>query len=153
NASGNPERDFTATFATGADAWFSVGRARLSSKTDLGWVYYQQLTSQRSFDVGEQARLDVVLARFVPYINGGYDRTRQRPNLEIDARALRTTTTFGGGAVVNIGSRWSVDLNAASRDYAFAQDEALGDIRLATALNRTEQQVGATVRVTLTPLT
>lgn len=153
NSSGNPVQDFTATFATGADAWFSVGRGRLSSKTDLGWVYYQQLASQRSFEFGEQARLDFLLARVVPYVNGGYDHTRQRPNLEIDARALRTTTTFGGGAVVRLSARWSVDLNAASRDYEFAQDEAIQDIRLAKELNRTEQQVGATLRVMMTPLT
>ena len=70
NASGNPQRDFTATFAPGADVWLSIARARLHSRTDVGWIYFKDLVDQRSFDVNEQARLDLVLTRIVPHAGG-----------------------------------------------------------------------------------
>jgi len=153
NASGDPQKDFTATFATGADAWWTVSRARVTSKTDAGWVYYQQLADQRSFDLNEQARLDVVLAQFVPYVLGGYDHSRQRPNLEIDARALHTTTSGGFGSVIRLGSRTTFDGSAAWRKFEFTEDQSIEDVQLARALNRTEQEVSGSVRVSVTPLT
>jgi hypothetical protein len=153
NASGQPQQDFTTTFLTGADAWLGSGRTRLTSKTEAGWVYYQELATQRSLDFSEQARVEMLLARLAPYAAGGYERTRQRPNLEIDARALRYTTTGSVGTVLRTGGRTSVDARAALRKYTFAQDQAIDAVVLANALNRTEQEVGAALRVALTPLT
>ena len=153
NASGNPEHDFTATFAPGADLWLSIGRARLSSRTDIGWIYFKELADQRSFEVNQQERLDLVLARFVPHIAGGYLRTRQRPNLEIDARALRTTTSGDGGVLFRLGPKLSLDTSLAYRNFEYAEEQAIENIRLATALNHTEQEVTGTVRYSLTPLT
>lgn len=153
NASGNPQRDFTATFAPGADVWLSISRARLHSRTDVGWIYFKDLVDQRSFDVNEQARLDLVLTRIVPHAGGGYLRTRQRPSLEIDARALRTTKSADAGMLFRLGPKLSVDIGAARRIYEFEEDQAIEDVRLATALNRTEQDVTGTVRYVLTPLT
>ena len=57
-----------------------------------------------------------MLARFVPHIAGGYLRTRQRPNLEIDARALRTTTSGDGGVLLRLGPKLSVDTSIVYRD-------------------------------------
>lgn len=153
NASGSPQRDFTATFAPGADLWLSIGRARLSSRTDLGWIYFKELADQRSFDINEQGRLDLVLTRLVPHIGGGYLRTRQRPNLEIDARALRTTKSGDGGVLFRIGPKLSVDTSLAYRNFEYAEEQAIENVRLATALNHTEQEVTGTVRYSLTPLT
>jgi hypothetical protein len=153
NASGNPQKDFTATFASGADAWWTVARARVTSKTDAGWVYYQQLADQRSLDFNEQARLDVVLAQFVPYVTGGYDHSRQRPSLEIDARALHTTTSGGAGTVLRLGSRTTFDGSVAWHRFEFTEDQTIEDVQLAAALNRTEQDVAGSLRVALTPLT
>src|SRR5262249_25960757 len=130
NASGNPQRDFTATFAPGADVWLSVSRARLHSRTDVGWVYFADLVDQRSFDINEQARLDLVLTRIVPHVAGGYLRTRQRPNLEIDARALRTTKSADAGVLFRLGPKVSFDLSAGRRTYEFEQDQAIKDVRL-----------------------
>ena len=153
NASGSPQRDFTATFAPGADLWLSIGRARLSSRTDVGWIYFKELTDQRSFEVNQQERLDLVLARFVPHVAGGYLRTRQRPNLEIDARALRTTTSGDGGVLFRLGPKLSLDTAIVYRNFEYAEEQAIESIRLATALNHTEQEVTGTVRYSLTPLT
>ena len=153
NASGTPQRDFTATFATGADVWLGSGQTRLTSKTDLGWVYFRELADQRSFEVNEQLRLDFILTRLTPYAAAGYERTRQRPNLEIDARALRMIRSARLGTVLHAGANVSVDLNAGVRQYVFAEDQTIQDIALATALNRTETQAGALVKFALTPLT
>lgn len=153
NASGSPQRDFTATFAPGADLWLSIGRARLSSRTDVGWIYFKELADQRSFEINQQGRLDLVLTRLVPHVGGGYLRTRQRPNLEIDARALRTTTSGDGGVLFRAGPKLSVDTSLAYRNFEYAEEQAIENVRLATALNHTEQEVTGTVRYVLTPLT
>ena len=52
-----------------------------------------------------------------------------------------------------LGPKLSVDIGAARRIYEFEEDQAIEDVRLATALNRTEQDVTGTVRYVLTPLT
>jgi hypothetical protein len=153
NSSGDPQKDFTATFLTGADAWLTAGRTRLTSKTEVGWVYYQDLVGQRSFDFAEKARYDVFLNRVVPYVIGEYDRTRQRLNYEIDARALRTSGTAGGGVILRAGARLSFDVGAVRRRLSFADDQTIEGVRLAAALNRTEDLLNTTVRVSLTPLT
>ena len=153
NASGDPQRDFTATFAPGADLWLSIGRARLSSRTDLGWVYFKDLADQRSFEVNQQGRLDLVLTRIVPHVAGGYLRTRSRPNLEIDARALRTTTSGDGGVLFRVGPKLTFDTSVAYRHLGYAEEQTIENVRLATALNHTEQEVTGTVRYSLTPLT
>ncbi len=153
NSSGDPQRDFTATFAPGADAWMNIGRVRLSSRTDVGWVYFKDLTDQRSFELNQQGRLDLVMTRIVPHIGGGYQRTRERPNLEIDARALRTTKTGEGGLLFRLGPRLTFDMGYTQRIFAFEDDQAIEDVRLAKALNRTEQEATGVVRFVLTPLT
>jgi Putative beta-barrel porin 2 len=153
NAAGDPQKDFTATFATGADAWWTVARTRVTSKTDAGWVYYQQLANQRSFDFNEQARADLLLAQFVPYATVGYDHSRQRPNLEIDARALHTTTSGSAGSVLRLGARTTFDGSVAWRTFEFTEGQSIDNVRLATALNRNEQEVAGSLRVALTPLT
>ncbi|MFI5177695.1 MAG: outer membrane beta-barrel protein [Vicinamibacterales bacterium] len=152
NAAGEPQPDFTFTFVPGADSWLTVARARVTSRTDAGWVYFQTMTDQRSFEFNEQARLEVLLSRIVPHVAGGYEHTRQRPNLEIDERALRTTVSGLAGITLRFGARTRIDVDAGRKTYRFDETH-VQDAALALALNRTENTVTGTLRLTLTPLT
>jgi hypothetical protein len=152
NAAGEPQPDFTATFVPGVDSWLTVSRARVTSKTDVGWVYFHTMSDQSSFEFNEQARLDILLTRIVPHVAGGYERTRQRPNLEIDERALRTVTSGLAGINLHFGARTRIDVDGGRKTYRFDKTH-IQDAALALALNRTEDTVTATFRLTLTPLT
>jgi Putative beta-barrel porin 2 len=152
NAAESPERDFTAAFVPGVDAWLRMRRAVLSSKTSVEWVYFRQATKQRSLNVAEDARLDLFLARLNPHVGGRYDRTRQRPNLEVDQRVRQKTTEASAGVGLLIGSRFRVDLDGRQTTVDY-NDGEYGDAFLADALNRTSTVAQVSARFGLTPLT
>ena len=64
------------------------------SATDV--VYYQRYASERSHQSGHWRSREVFLGRCT-FRGSGYLRTRQRPNLEIDARSLRQEHSLKAG--------------------------------------------------------
>src|SRR5687768_13743055 len=84
NEPGEPARDFTATLVPGVDSTLRIGRGRLTGKTSLEYVHFNQTRSQRSANVNQEARAELLLNRITPYAVGTYLRTRQRPTPEID---------------------------------------------------------------------
>jgi len=152
NETSSPHQDMTMRLVPAVDAWLRIGRATLSSKSTLSWSYFHRAAEQRSFDFGEEARVEVGLARVVPWIGGSYLQTRQRPNLEIDERVQQDERTLGAGATFNKNERLEFDIDTTDRSLAFGKGE-YGDPELAAALDRTELRVNAAVRYGLTPLT
>jgi hypothetical protein len=152
NEASNPTQDFTASLVPGADAWLRIGRATLVSSTDIEWVYFKDASTERSFNLGEEARVEFDLARLRPFAGGLYIRTRKRPNPEIDARVLQLTRGGYGGVQVLVGARLLVDVEARLEQIEVGEDET-GETALAFGLNRESQAGSATVRWTLTPLT
>jgi hypothetical protein len=152
NEEQNPQRDFTMTTGPGLDAWMRVGRLWVSSKSDVEWVYFADTETQRSFNVGQEVRLDLDLMHVVPHATVGYSRQRRRPNLEIDARVLEISNTKSGGLLLKLGPRTSVDLKAgrATLDYGA---EFFAGTALANALNREVDHAGLRVEYAATPLT
>jgi hypothetical protein len=152
NASEDPDRDLTATITPELQEWLRLGRLALSGKSSIDWNYFQKLTSQRSFNGAQEGRADLALGYVQPYATGAAARTRQRPNLEIDARVERTTTRVGGGLILHVGPNLSLDLGQERRTIDFGATE-FGDVTLAESLNRSERETRLTGRYALTPLT
>jgi hypothetical protein len=152
NASDDPDGDFTATITPELREWLRLGRLALSGTSSVDWNYFQKLTSQRSFNGGQEGRADLALGYVGPYALGAVARTRQRPNLEIDARVERTMTAVGGGLVVHAGTNLSVDISQEHRTIDFGRTE-FGDVTLAESLNRSERETRLAARYALTPLT
>jgi hypothetical protein len=151
NEASGETRDWTASFGPALDSWLQVGRTLLASTTAVGWNYYREAVSERSFDASHFSRLDVNLGPLTPHVNAGIERTRQRPNVEIDARALRHTTRAGGGLVGRIGPKLSVDLFQEHRRIEF-ENQVYDGVNLAT-LSRREVETTLHTSYALTPLT
>ena len=152
NDASSPQQDFTLKVVPAADAWLRMGRATLTSTTTVGWTYFHESSQQRSFDLGEEVRVEVGLVRFMPWVNAGYVDTRQRPNLEVDARVHQEIRSAGAGAVFNAGGRLQLHVDGLQRTLAFGSGR-YGDSMLAAVLDRRERRVDASVRYALTPLT
>lgn len=147
-----PQRDFTFTVTPGADTWFRLGRAELSLGSSIDWTYFRDSKQQRALGWSQDARLDVRLNRLSPHVSGAYLTTRQRPNLEIDARVRQKRERIGAGTGVRVGARTWLDLDVMREAVDFG-DRSFGDPRLAEALNRETREAGLAVRAELTPLT
>ncbi len=152
NQSGSAEQDATATLTPELQAWLRVSRLQLSSVSSVDWNYFQRLTSQRSFNGAEQVRAELALVHLRPYIQGSAARSRQRPNLEIDARVEHTTIRAGAGVVLQLGPKLAIDLSRERRILEFGDTE-VDAVRLAESLNRREEETSVSGRFALTPLT
>jgi hypothetical protein len=152
NQPGESERDFTFTLEPGLDSSLRIGRGRLSGKTSLEWLYYNESSTQRSINLNQEARAELSLNRVRPYVFGGYLRTRQRPTPEIDLRVQQNTTTRGAGTALFLGSRLRLDVEARRREFVFDKGEH-GDLAVAQALNRDSDAASLAARFILTPLT
>jgi hypothetical protein len=152
NSAETPVRDTTLTVAPGVDVWLRAGRVRLASQTTTEWLYYRTLASQRSFNAGENLRIDVDLARVTPRVGGLFLNTRARPNDEVDARVQQHNTGGSVGMTVPAGSRLKFDLDARRTRYDYSQG-AYGNPNVADALNRDSDVVSLAGTVEVTVLT
>jgi hypothetical protein len=148
----SPGRDVTATIVPGVDSFLRMGRGRLTAKTSVEYVHFNKSRTQRSFNLSQEARLDMLLNRVVPFVQGGYLRTRQRPNLEIDARVQQNTVTGALGTGLKLGSRFRIELEGRRSSLTFSEGR-YGDAAIGHALDREMRLVGWTTKVALTPLT
>jgi hypothetical protein len=63
----NPRSDTTAVFGPRADYWVRVGAGRLIGQTEVDYFYFREYDTQRSFGTINNLRLEVPLARIVPF--------------------------------------------------------------------------------------
>jgi hypothetical protein len=152
NSESGEQRDFTATVGPEIGSWVRAGRLYMNGTTTVGWTYFQKSNRQRSLDVTQVGRADLALVRFTPHLGGAYERTRRRPNDEIDARVQQLRTRATAGVAIHPSPRLTFDLSYEARSFDFGQGE-FGDIVLATELNRTERESTATASWAMTPLT
>lgn len=149
-----PRRDFTFTFAPRADVWLPFGRrALLTAAAGTDVVYYQRYATERSLNPEIRVRGEVFLGRVTPFAEVGYLRTRQRPNLEIDARSLRQERLLKAGVDVQLSSKVSAEIAADHKPVTFAAGESFNDVNLQETLNRTTATLGVVGRYAITPLT
>ena len=145
-------RDFTASFGPEVDAWLRVGRLHLASRASTLWTYFREQRNERSFDVSFAGRARLDLGWLTPHASGWRERTRQRPNLEIDDRVRREETLSGLGAELRLGQKLWIDARRDERTYTFGEGAFGRDVFL-SALNRRETETSVTGRVAATPLT
>lgn len=154
NVLGRPEgeADFTMTFVPGLDAWLRIGRLRLSSETELEWLYYRKTVSQRGFSVMETGKAELLLSYLTPYVSGTYDNTKRRQSAELDVRVRQRTTGWAGGVKVYPGARTDIGLEYRSERVRF-DDEDLGGILLGASLDRDSEVAAFEVKYAVTALT
>jgi hypothetical protein len=153
NEADDPKQDTTAVFGPRVDYWMRLGRGRLSGQSTLDYTYFQEYETQRSFGTTNRARLELPLARVVPFVEGQYINTRQRPSYEIDARARRTEIGGRSGIDLLLGGRTTLRASVAAQQYRFESDDTLLTESLRRRLNRDSREFEFSFRRELTPLT
>ena len=153
NEEDGPKEDFTTTMRPSLDGGLRLGRARLTYRTHVDIVYFQQYTDERALNRSAQGRAELRLARIVPYVSVGGATTRERPNSEIDLRAKRGTQSLGGGATVLLLSRTALVVGAERQTVRYGAGQQFGGEDLAIQLNNTRDTIETGFRLALTPLT
>jgi hypothetical protein len=153
NEADDPKSDFTAVFGPRADYWIRLGRARVIGQSGVDYYYFQEYDSQRSFGTTNRARLELPLARVVPFVEGQYTNTRQRAGYEIDARVHRTETGGRGGVDLLLGGRTTVRAAAGAVQYRFDTEDVFLGASLRERMDRDSVDLELSLRRELTPLT
>ena len=109
NLSTGADQDVTVTVAPGVDSVLRIGRGRLTGKTSLEYVYFNESEQLRSFNINQEAKAELQLNRLAPFATGTYVKTRQRPNLEIDERVQQYLRAASAGFDLKLGARTSLE--------------------------------------------
>jgi len=98
--------DFTFTLVPRATAWVPFARRALVT-TNVGTdvVYFQKYAGERSINPQVKLRGEGSLGRILPFAEGSYLNTRERPNFEIDARLRRTEEGVRAGASIRLSEK------------------------------------------------
>lgn len=154
NDSENPVRDFTATIAPTLDVVFKPGdRLRVSYLTITEFVWFQKEKSERSSNRGFVARAEANLTYFTPFVSYASSHTRERPNSEIDERALRNPRTYSTGLRTRMGLSTDVGVALRRTSTTYAPGESFRGVDLARELNNNTDAIDLNMSVALTPLT
>jgi hypothetical protein len=153
NEADNPKSDNTAVFGPLADYWIKLGRGRLIGQTKMDYFYFREYDTQRSFGTTNRLRLEVPLARLVPFAAGEYTNTRQRTGYEIDARARRTLAGGRAGVDFLLGARTRLRAVAGTEQHRFSSDDTFLGETLGRRLDRDATTFGLSVHRSVTPLT
>ena len=153
NESGEARGDFTATLGGRADFGIRAGRVVGVSSASYDYLYFETFESERGSNRAADARVDLMLGRLRPFLTAALARSHERPNAEIDARALRRRSDLGGGLSWAALSRTSLFATYRYSTTAFAADEEFMGVSLATELNGRTGVASAGIETALTPLT
>ena len=147
-----PQKDLTTTLTSGAHSWFRIGRAHFANRTSADLIYFQKASSQRSFNVSHESRVDFDMVRFVPRLGGAFLNTRQRPNDEFDTRVQQRHTGVYAGVAVPLGVKAKIEAEFRRQTFDYNTGE-FGDDVVAAALNRESRTTSVLGSVDVTPLT
>jgi hypothetical protein len=130
-----------------------VGPSWIQSNIREDLVWYQHFASERSANNSYAVRWVVPLNRLTLIPNFGYTNTRDRPSYEIDTRAERLETLYGGTAEYRLFTKTFVAIQGRRQTTDFAQGSIYNGADLHDELNRTGSAAILDIRHQLTPLT
>ncbi len=148
-----PQRDYTFTVSSRALAVLRLGSNELLFQVGDDYVWFDEVTSERSNNMQYAGRFNMSASRFKPYIGAEYVRTRVRRSPEIDARARRVDRNVVGGIAFEVSPRTAFTASARLEDSNYDEGERFRNVALDEALNRSGRGVEAGVRYAITPLT
>lgn len=153
NDNGDPQEDFSATTGAKVDVGVRLNRVVANLASTFEYVYFQEFTSERGSNRALNGRMDVLLGRFRPYALASFANSHERPNAEIDARAYRRETRYGGGASLLLFAHTSATAAYRRSAATYADDEVFSGVALADALNVETETITGGLELELTPLT
>ena len=149
----NPQGDLTATTRLTVDEWLRMSRARMYGRTQLDYHYFKELAALRVLDTAATARVDFLLNRLTPFVEGGFTDASFQQNLEIDAIARRQDTALVTGAEMRLSARFRAGAYLRRRDLEYDEDSFFLGSDLGEELNHTSSSEGVQVKYVATPYT
>lgn len=153
NENEEPQEDFTFTLVPVVSGGFRAGPARLLVVDRIEYVWYKELTSERSLNGGLSGQFEVRFNRLRPFVLGQIARSRARKGDEIDARAWRSEPMYGAGVDLGLASRTWLALEYRHAEVRYDAGESYLGAPLDEALNGRTRTSSAGLRFELTPLT
>ena len=146
--------DFTVTPTAGGELRFEGERLRAAVASSAGFVYYQRYSAERGVNTDTDASAEFAFSRRLRVFGSAlYSDTSARLNAEIDARARRFITGFGGGATLGLTRRTEMTVMANQNEMDVADDAEFLGVRLSDTLSSTIGTKSLRLRYTATPLT
>jgi len=152
NEKSGDQGDFTATLGARLDVGARVARIVGSYTSFYEYLYFRDLEGERGSNRGAEGRADFLLGRLRPHVMGGIRKSHDRPNAEIDARALRQQSTVGFGLAVAATSRTTFSAAYRRHTTDYADDERFRGVRLADELNADTDSITSGADFELSPL-
>jgi hypothetical protein len=153
NTADNQLEDFTLTVGPGVRTWIRLGKARMTTRSQFDYLYFQKFASERSLNTNNEVKLEVPLGRLKPYVRGSFIDTNERPSYEIDVRARHQERSGTAGVDLRLVGRTRLDVSAYQTDVDFDNEAVFSGMSLYQVLNRKSEGANLTVRHALTPLT
>ena len=151
---GENRRDMTVTLAPQVETSMPFARhARVTTFLGTDLVYYQQYASERSVDPHVMVHGEVNLNRLTLFVEPEFQRTRQRLNYEVDARARRTQQGTAAGIRMQPREYLHLEGGASIQHLAFDADAVFDGTSLQETLNRRTRRTWGMLRQDLSPLT
>jgi Putative beta-barrel porin 2 len=148
----NPKEDYTFTVQSRALVVTRLGLNELMFSTGSDYVWFRRYKGERSSNGTYALRFNLSASRFKPFIGALRNRTRSRPNPEIDARVLRLEREALVGSNFELTERTAITATATVNDSSYEKGETFQGANL-SALSRTGRAYSAGVRYAVTPLT
>jgi hypothetical protein len=153
NDSGQPQEDFSATTGAKVDVGMRLNRVVATYGSTFEYIYFKEFKSERGSNRASTGRVDFLLGRLRPYALASIVDSHERPNAEIDARAHRRETRYGGGVGLLLFAHTSLTAAYRRSNASYADDEVFAGVTLADALNTETETITSGIELELTPLT
>jgi hypothetical protein len=154
NEGDRPQSDFTVTVAPEVNIWVPFGRRALVSSTVVpSYIYFAQHSHERSANLNGSLKTELFLRRVTLAAEGAWINSRQRPNIEIDARSRRVEASAGVSAHVKVSRKLTLSLSTRQAEADFDGDAVFDGTNLRESLASRARTAGASLQFRLTPLT
>ena len=153
NEASDPKSDFTITVSPSTNVWLRTQRGLLSINGALDAVHFNQYSSESSINSRATGQYEYRFNRLRPFVNARTLNTRERPGYEIDVRARRYETEFGGGVDSRVMSKGTLGVAYRHTQYTFDGDAVFNGRPLNDTLSRTLKSAEVNWRHRLTTQT
>lgn len=149
----SPKDDYTFTVQSRALVVTRLGLNELMFVAGSDYVWFDKYKDQRSGNGSYALRFNFSASRFKPFVGATYERTRVRPNTEIDARGRRLERQLQAGSNFDLTERTAISVSASQQDSTYDRGEVFRGVDLSNALNKRGRSYSGGIRYALTPLT
>ena len=148
-----PREDFVVSFTPDVNFYLRPRGMRVSAYLGSDFNYFHEYSDERFIAPTARGRVDLLFGLFRPYAGGGRTDTQERPNREIDARARRLDTEYGGGLAFGYSAVSFYYVSATHFANNYAEAQVFEGVDLEQSLDKVTMAYDAGARLSLTPLT